>query len=122
VRDETAAATTDEAYGGNGELLWRFTGSSTDPNQRAFVNFEGGILAEYYGVRRGGRSPTTPVKSPMPAPTSLQKHGNSLDKSNELLYGYEPGCEIVLWRRPCSPKAGWEALAKTNPREVYSAV
>lgn len=54
VRDETPTATTDEAYGGDGELLWRFTGSSTDPNQRAFVNFTGGILAEYYGGSPGG--------------------------------------------------------------------
>jgi RHS repeat-associated protein len=30
-------------------LHWRYTGSSTDPNQRAFVIFNGRILAEYYG-------------------------------------------------------------------------
>ena len=27
--------TVDEAYGAGGSLLWRYTGSSTDPNQRA---------------------------------------------------------------------------------------
>jgi RHS repeat-associated protein len=29
--------------------LWRFTNNSSDPNQRAFVPFQGRILAEYYG-------------------------------------------------------------------------
>ena len=48
VRDVTQTDTFDEAYGAGGELLWRYTGSSTDPNQRAFVPFNGGILAEYY--------------------------------------------------------------------------
>jgi RHS repeat-associated protein len=48
VRDVTTSSTTDEAYGAGGNLLWRYTGSSSDPNQRAFVPFEGGILAEYY--------------------------------------------------------------------------
>jgi RHS repeat-associated protein len=48
VRDVTQTNTTDEAYGAGGELLWRYTGSSSDPNQRAFVPFGGGILAEYY--------------------------------------------------------------------------
>ena len=48
VRDVTQTETTDEAYGAGGSLLWRYTGSSTDPNQRAFVPFNGGILAEYY--------------------------------------------------------------------------
>jgi RHS repeat-associated protein len=48
VRDVSTSATTDEAYGAGGNLLWRYTGSSTDPNQRAFVPFEGRTLAEYY--------------------------------------------------------------------------
>ena len=48
VRDVTPTDTFDEAYGAGGSLLWRYTGSSTDPNQRAFVPFNGGILAEYY--------------------------------------------------------------------------
>ena len=48
VRDVTQTNTTDEAYGADGSLLWRYTGSSSDPNQRAFVPFSGGILAEYY--------------------------------------------------------------------------
>jgi hypothetical protein len=48
VRDVTQTGTFDEAYGAGGELLWRYTGSSTDPNQRAFVPLNGGILAEYY--------------------------------------------------------------------------
>jgi RHS repeat-associated protein len=48
VRDVTTSNTTDEAYGADGALLWRYTGSSTDPNQRAFVPFGGRILAEYY--------------------------------------------------------------------------
>jgi RHS repeat-associated protein len=54
VRDVTQTSTTDEAYGAGGELLWRYTGSATDPNQRAFVPFAGGILAEYYGGSPGG--------------------------------------------------------------------
>ena len=54
VRDVTTSATTDEAYGAGGELLWRNTGSSTDPNDRAFVPFQGRILAEYYGGSPGG--------------------------------------------------------------------
>jgi len=54
VRDVTQTATTDEAYGAGGELLWRFTGNASDPNQRAFVPFEGDILAEYYGGSPGG--------------------------------------------------------------------
>jgi RHS repeat-associated protein len=48
VRDMTPTGLTEEAYGASGELLWRFAGSSSDPNQRAFVSFSGGILAEYY--------------------------------------------------------------------------
>jgi len=48
VRDVTPTSITDEAYGADGELLWRYTGNPSDPNQRAFVPFEGGILAEYY--------------------------------------------------------------------------
>jgi RHS repeat-associated protein len=48
VRDVTQTTTTDEAYGAGGSLLWRYTGNSNDPNQRAFVPFQGGILAEYY--------------------------------------------------------------------------
>jgi RHS repeat-associated protein len=55
VRDVTASSTTDEAYGADGALLWRYTGNSSDPNQRAFVPFNGRILAEYYG----GSSPGT---------------------------------------------------------------
>ena len=50
----TQTTATDEAYGADGTLLWRYTGSSADPNQRAFVPFEGGILAEYYGGSPGG--------------------------------------------------------------------
>jgi RHS repeat-associated protein len=37
--------TTDEAYGAEGSLLWRYTG---DSNWRQFVPFNGRILAEYY--------------------------------------------------------------------------
>jgi RHS repeat-associated protein len=48
VRDVTQTTTTDEAYGASGSLLWRYTGNSSDPNQRAFVPFAGAILAEYY--------------------------------------------------------------------------
>jgi RHS repeat-associated protein len=54
VRDVTASNTTDEAYGAGGNLLWRYTGNSTDPNQRAFVPFNGRILAEYYGGSPSG--------------------------------------------------------------------
>jgi RHS repeat-associated protein len=54
VRDVTQTNTTDEAYGAGGELLWRYTGNSSDPNQRAFVPFRGRILAEYYGGSPGG--------------------------------------------------------------------
>jgi len=54
VRDVTTSATTDEAYGAGGSLLWRYTGSSTNPSQRAFVPFNGRILAEYYGGSPGG--------------------------------------------------------------------
>ena len=46
VRDVTQTTTTDEAYGAGGELLWRYTGSSS--TDRRFVPFEGGILAKYY--------------------------------------------------------------------------
>src|SRR5208337_4849111 len=46
VRDVTASATTDEAYGAGGNLLWRYMGSSS--TNRSFVPFNGGILAEYY--------------------------------------------------------------------------
>jgi RHS repeat-associated protein len=48
ARDATTSNTTDEAYGAGGNLLWRYTGSSSDPNQRAFVPFNGRTLAEYY--------------------------------------------------------------------------
>jgi hypothetical protein len=48
VRDVTTSNTTDEAYGVGGSLLWRYTGSSSDPNQRAFVPLGGRLLAEYY--------------------------------------------------------------------------
>jgi hypothetical protein len=48
ARHVGSGETTDEAYGAGGSLLRRYTGSSTDPKQRAFVPFEGGILAEYY--------------------------------------------------------------------------
>ena len=48
VRDVTPTSTTDEAYGAGGELLWRYTGNSNDPTQRAFVPFNGSILAEYW--------------------------------------------------------------------------
>ncbi len=46
--------TVDEAYGAGGQLLWRYTGSSTYSTQRAFVAFNGRILAEYYGGSPGG--------------------------------------------------------------------
>ena len=46
VRDVTSSATTDEAYGAGGELLWRYTGSTS--TNRSFVPFNGRILAEYY--------------------------------------------------------------------------
>jgi RHS repeat-associated protein len=46
VRDVTQTTTTDEAYGAGGELLWRYTGG--DSLTRAFVPFQGRILAEYY--------------------------------------------------------------------------
>jgi RHS repeat-associated protein len=42
--------TTYEAYGADGALLWRYTGVSNDPSQRAFVPLPGGALAEYYGT------------------------------------------------------------------------
>ena len=45
VRDVTTSATTDEAYGAGGSLLWRYTGSSSNSSQRAFVPFNGRILA-----------------------------------------------------------------------------
>ena len=54
VRDVTTSATTDEAYGAGGSLLWRYTGSSSNSSQRAFVPFNGRILAEYYGGSPGG--------------------------------------------------------------------
>ena len=46
VRDVTTTVTTDEAYGADGSLLWRYTGSSS--TNRSYVPFEGGILAEYF--------------------------------------------------------------------------
>ena len=46
VRDVTTGATTDEAYGGDGSLLWGWTGNAS--TIRSFVPFKGGILAEYY--------------------------------------------------------------------------
>ncbi len=46
VRDVNNGYTTDEAYGADGTLLWRNTGG--DSNTRAFVPFQGRILAEYY--------------------------------------------------------------------------
>jgi len=48
VRDVAPGGTTDEVYGAGGSLLWRYTGNSSDPNQRAYVPFNGGILAEYW--------------------------------------------------------------------------
>ncbi len=54
VRDVSTSATTDEAYGAGGSLLWRYTGSSSNSTQRAFVPFNGRILAEYYGGSPGG--------------------------------------------------------------------
>jgi RHS repeat-associated protein len=54
VRDVTTSNTTDEAYGADGAVLWRYTGSSTDPNQRSLVPFQGRVLAEYYGGSPGG--------------------------------------------------------------------
>ena len=53
VRDVTQTNTTDEACGADGALLWRYTGSSSDPNQCAFVPFSDGILAEYYSKGKG---------------------------------------------------------------------
>ena len=46
VRDVTTSATTDEAYGGDGSLLWGWTGNPS--TNRSFVPFKGDILAEYY--------------------------------------------------------------------------
>ena len=60
VRDVTQTNTTDEAYGAGGSLLWRYTGNSSDPNQRAFVPFGGGNLAEYYS----NGTPGTHLRSP----------------------------------------------------------
>jgi RHS repeat-associated protein len=54
VRHVGSGETTDEVYGADGFLLWRYTGNTSDPKQRAFVPFEGGILAEYYGGSPGG--------------------------------------------------------------------
>ena len=54
VRDVTTSVTTDEAYGADGELLWRYTGSPYNRNQRAFVPLNGAILAEYFGGEPGG--------------------------------------------------------------------
>ena len=48
VRDVTQSETTDEVYGAGGALLWRYTGNSSSPDQRAYVPFNGGILAEYW--------------------------------------------------------------------------
>ena len=46
VRDVTSTATTDEAYGAGGNLLWRYTGSTS--TNRSFVPLNGRPLAEYY--------------------------------------------------------------------------
>ena len=46
--------TVDEAYGAGGNLLWRYTGSPYNRNQRAFVPVNGAILAEYFGGEPGG--------------------------------------------------------------------
>ena len=46
VRDVTPSATTDEAYGAGGNLLWRYTGNSS--TNRSFVPVNGRIVAEYY--------------------------------------------------------------------------
>ena len=46
VRHVGSGETTDEAYGADGSLLWRNTGG--DSYTRAFVPFQGRILAEYY--------------------------------------------------------------------------
>jgi RHS repeat-associated protein len=47
ARHVGSGETTDEAYGPDGSLLWRHTGG--DSYTRAFVPFQGRILAEYYG-------------------------------------------------------------------------
>ena len=52
-RDGSQTETTDEAYGAGGDLLWRNTGG--DSYTRAFVPFNRGILAEYYGGSSPGR-------------------------------------------------------------------
>ena len=54
VRDVTPTVTTDEYYGADGELLWRWTGSLANSSERAFVPFQGHTLAEYYGGSPGG--------------------------------------------------------------------
>jgi RHS repeat-associated protein len=79
VRDVNTANTTDEAYGAGGNLLWRYTGNSSDPNQRPFVPFSGGILAEHYS---GGTIFDHPDEIGS-ATTSSDYTGNNL---NEKLY------------------------------------
>ena len=58
VRDQgdgvVNTVTVDEAYGAGGNLLWRYTGSPYNRNQRAFVPLNGAILAEYFGGEPGG--------------------------------------------------------------------
>ena len=77
VRDVTQSATTDEAYGAGGNLLWRYTGSSS--TNRSFVPFSGGILAEYWS---GGTIFDHPDEIGS-ATTSTDYTGNNL---NEKLY------------------------------------
>lgn len=82
VMNQSSISTTLEAYGADGELLWRNTGNSNDPNQRAFVPFGGGILAEY----AGGVPPATVFDHP----DELGSLGASTDftgnYSNEKLF------------------------------------
>ena len=77
VRDVTQSATTDEAYGAGGNLLWRYTGNSS--TNRSFVPFNGGILAEYWS---GGTILDHPDEIGS-ATTSSDYTGNNF---NEKLY------------------------------------
>ena len=85
VRDVTQTNTTDEAYGAGGSLLWRYTGNSSDPNQRAFVPFGAGILAEYYSNGTPGTIFDHPDELGS-ATTSSDYTGNNFNE--KLFYPY----------------------------------
>jgi len=85
VRDVTVTNTTDEIYGAGGNLLWRYTGIANDPNDRRFVPFGGGNLAEYYS----NGTPSTIFDHPDElgsATTSNDYTGNNFNE--KLFYPY----------------------------------